>query len=500
MNARNPNGWLPPPRPIYVPPSYDPADSDHMTRWKILLDWAHDDDLKNWLTNEKDIPWEFGNLLTPSSAENFSTDSLIAFYFLGPNPSADDLKAFAETYDFFRYYPVPDRWPAQQASWPDGTTTWIIASYPPLVQNVWNSLDALLTNVVIPKRAALGPLPANQFLDGSGNLTNPIILNYYDDAWIKRVSYPMTLVPQACTAPQWWNLTAGNVGVTIEQWASPTNFWGNRTPLASNDPTGGWYPDGWDFAKGQGAFFDILHAIVAAVSVVLSLTGVGAFVSAFIVAVLTMAVGFAEAASDAISGGNPAGALLNIGSAILSVGTVAAGQLQSLSKPLAKLGQLGLKQLGSLLQTIGTDMTPSHEELNLEQSLALMDQKAAEYGAMDLDRFNAILAVIAGSGGPAVPIAQHGWDTAQYASRDDLLGVGKVYELAFPGAVAALWKLGAQLGTLAKNQGNSLGHALNPYVVSPEVGPKPVALVLSPQANLMNYVRNVLAPRYNIPT
>lgn len=489
-------GWLPPPRPIYVAPSYDPSDSDEITRWKILLDWAHDDDLKNYIANTKMLLWTFGGASAVSGHfDSFPTDSLIAFYFLGPNPTAAQLADFSIKYGGFGYT-QPDPGDPGQVVMVEGGSRTVPSVLPAAWVTVWNGLDAVITNNVVPKRAALGPLPANTFLDDSGNLANPIIINYYDDVWIKRIKYPTSILQSAVTQPQWWNLS----NVVMEQWASSGDLLGNRSPLSSSDPNGGWYPDGWDFAKGSGAFFDVVHAIVSVILLILSATGVGTAVVAIIGAVAAIVLDFIQAAEDAISGGNPAAALLNVGMAILNLGSAEMGALASSSPSLAKLGKLGISELGSILKQVGTNLNPP-EGMNLQDQLNLLQANAPSYGLMTLDHFNALLAIISGDGSVGVPLAQAGWDTSQYASQSDVIGVGKIYEESVPAPAMALWKMGAQLGTLAKAQADQGYQApISPWARASGIRVKALPMILTPQSDLMNYVRYVLAPRYNIPT
>lgn len=502
------NGWLPPPRPMYVPPSYDPNDTDNMTRWKILLDWAHDDDMTNWLKNQgSGILWEFGGApARGGNLTNFPTDTLIAFYFLGRDPSSDQLADFCRTYGMFLDWTVawataPNPGGLQQIVFA-GQTYSIPASLPPDWQAVWDSLDQVITNTVIPKRANLGPLPANNFLADPDQLSDPITIYYYDDVWLKRISYPLLLVSAAATQDRWWAVSVGNTGVKVEQFASgDTDLLGNRGPTYSTDPNGVWIDEGFDFARNSGAFFDVLHAVVAFIVTILSVSGVGAVLAAFIGAVAAIAVDLFQAAVDSLNGGNPGAALVNMGDAILSVGSAELGPLTKGSPALAKLGKVGIQQLGTLLRSVGVDVTPPHQTLNLSDALALLQSKAPYYNAaMTLEHFNALLAFISGNSA-AVPLAQAGWDTAQYASNDDIVGVGKVYEQSFPGPAAALWKMGAQLGALAKAQAAaggvvrfSLGSAMTKLPAHVPIPPP------DPSKDLMNYVRFTLAPRYHIPS
>jgi hypothetical protein len=489
---------------MYVAPSYDPSDTDMVTRWKILLDWAHDDDMKNYVTGQRTMLWQFGGAPAVSGHfNNFPTDTLIAFYFLGPNPSADEIKDFALKYDtFVNVSPDPGD-PGQQVQYPNqGYVSTLPTRLPAAWVTIWHGLDDTITNKVIPKRAALGPLPANTYLDQNGQLADPIVINYYDDQWIKRIKYPLAVLQAASTQDQWWNVGQGMIVPTMEQWASNgTNVWGNRSPAASSDPDAGWYPDGWDFAKGSGAFFDIMHVIVSVLVLVLSATGIGTVVAAFIGAILTIVLDLIQAAETALMNGNPAVALLNIGQAILSVGTAEIGQLASASPALAKLGKVGIAELGTILKQVGTDLSPPHQTLGVGDQLDLLRANAAKYSVMTLDNFNAVLSLVSGNGSVGVPLAQAGWDTSQYASHDDTIGVGLVYQTAFTGPAAALWQMGAQLGTLSKAQANMGLHAFSPWARAPRPLPvKALSFLLTPQADLMNYVRYSLAPRYNIPT
>lgn len=450
--------------------------------------------------------WEFGG--APLSAGNlflFPTDTLIAFYFLGQNPTADQIKDFAQNYDIWTDWSMTSDKAGistQQITF-SGVTYDIPTALPPPWSKMWSELDSLLTNTVIPKRAAVGPLPPNAFLSDPNTLSDPIVLYYYDDVWLKRVSYPLVLAPVAATQDQWWNLAVGQIYVRIEVFASgSTDLLGNRGPTSSTDPNGVWVDEGWDMAKNSGAFFDIVHTIVSVLAMLLSATGIGTVLAAFIVAVLNIAVDLLQAAEDAINGGNPGAALVNIGQAILSVGAAEMGQLQTASPALAKLGKLGISQLGALLMQVGVDTTPSHQTMNFADTLKTLEAKAPQYQSkMTLDAFNALLSVVSGGGGVAIPLAQNGWDTAQYASRQDIIAVGKIYEQAFPGPAAALWKMGAQLGTLGKTQQS--GKALPPGAVqsatmAPHSTITPIAALTSPAAQLMAYVRSTLKPRYHL--
>jgi hypothetical protein len=476
-------GWLPPPRPIFIAPSYDPSDSDTVTRWKILYDWAHDDDLKDFFENKSNfsaqgMTWVIGMAV---SNANINSDAIIAFYFLGATPSTTDITTWYVQYGSLEDLPGGNAAGASQVQ-----AGWLAT---------WTMLDTLITTVVIPKRAALGPLPANSF-PASGN----VVINYYDDTWIKRVTYPgnVSTLTTCSKEDQWWSVA----GVTIEQWGTnSTDMFGNHSPTYSTDPNANWYPDGWDIAENSGAFFDILHAFVAILGVVLSATGVGAVITAFVLAVATIVIDFLQAAVDQLNGGSPAGAFTNIAQAILSVGSAEMASFASSAPALSKLGISALSQLGTTLNQIGTVLHGTTTELTFTESVSTLEQQAMGYGPMTTAHFDAVLALLSTDGSidsPAAALAQQGWDTSQYATDSDVLGVGSIYEQVFPGGSAALWKMGAQLGTLARTQAALGGVTSSPYQTLR--GATDLQFALTPMQDLMGYVTGFLAPRYNIPT
>jgi len=508
-------GWKPPPRPLQTIPSLDPSDTDAVQRWKILLDWIHDDDLYNFITGDSAITAQLGtstSFATGSyvNAQNLPVNAIIDFYFMGPNPTPDKLADMARTWGFLSLSSdpsgaVPAGFSNYQGTWDTITIpSWgggnmpvqvqIPHSLPPEWQKRWSELDALLTNVVIPKRTALGPLPANQFQDGSGNVSDPVVIYYYDDTWIKRISYPQSSITASVQPGEtrWWAVGTGASQPWIEQLHGS-----DGNPTSTSDPDGSFAAEGWDFAAGSGTLDDVLHGIVAALSIVLSIasSAIGAFVAAFILLAATIAVDIIQGIEQSLWGGNAAGALLNIGRAMLAFDASAMTQLSLVAPSAGKLGASGVKLLGTTLQKIGTDYDPTYNP-DLATVLEQLKAKNAEYGPMTQDQFDSVLATL----GTGTEIAQQAWDMAQYASSSDLAGLAKIYGLQPNGAPAqALFTLGAQLGTLSKAQSDS-GYSYNPYsTLGPTVDPSVIrGLIKPPIEDLMTYVTTVLKPRYHL--
>jgi hypothetical protein len=462
-------GWSPPPRPLYVPPSFEPSDPLDVQKWKIILDWFHDDDLYNFITggDAGALLWQFGG--TPAKINpvaSLPVDTLAAFYFLGPAPSADALAAFQES-----SYTVGDTFMSQWSS-------------------VWAKLNDIIVNKVIPKRAFIGPLPTNVFSDETGNLNDPVVIYYYDDKWLKRVSYPLALVQMAATQNKWWSLSAGDQHVAVDMFV---DVQGN--PTSSADPMGMWTGEGWDIKQGSNTIDDVLKVVVAAISALLALTGAGAFVSALFLAIATIVEDIVSYIENSISGGNAAGALLGIGQAILAVGSA---ELTKFSPAIQKLGATGIKMLGGTLTSMGKNLDPTYNP-NLEAALEKLKSTSMTYGPMTRDHFNVILSILSGQQAIGQPIAQAGWDMAQYATTSDLAGIAKVYGYVGHGPTSqALFTLGAQLGTLAKAQREGKG-LMSPYSALGAGVQTGIHMVpLTPMTDLMNYVRTTLQPRYHL--
>jgi hypothetical protein len=505
-------GWKPPPRPLQAVPSFDPSDTDAVQRWKILLDWYHDDDLYNFITGDGAIAAQLGtaqSFKTGSyvSAINLQPNALIDFYFMGPNPTPEKLADMARTWGFLALSSdpsgaVPSGFSSYQGSWDTVTIpSWggnnmpvevqIPHSLPPEWQKRWSQLDALL-GTVVQKRAGLGPLPANQFQDGSGNVSDPVVIYYYDNDWIKRISYPQSSITAAVQPGEnkWWAVGSGTTQPWIDQLQNSS---GN--PTSASDPDGSFAAEGWDFAAGSGTLDDVLHAVVTVLSIVLTVasSALGAFVAAFILLAATIAVDIIQGIEQSLWGGNAAGALLNIGKAMLAFDGSAMTQLSLVTPSAGKLGAAGIKLLGTTLQKIGADFDPTYNP-DLATVLEGLKKANGAYGPMTRDQFDSVLATL----GTGTAIAQQAWDMAQYASSADLAGIAKIYgQVSSP--AQALFTLGAQLGTLSKAQADS-GYSYNPYAaVGPSIDPSIIrGLIKPPIEDLMTYVTTVLKPRYHL--
>jgi hypothetical protein len=511
-HMRNPHGWTQPPRPIEVPPSWLPTDDDTTTRWKILLDWHHDDDLTNLLISWNDkLEQPFGLIPSGIGAQGyatlFSVQMLIDWYQMGPVPSQEDFTYFALNWD------IP--WSAfggpLQTVMVNGTPTPMPVTNPVQMQQAWHDLDDLLTNTVIPKRANLGPLPDNQMWDETtGDLADPIIINYYDDLWIKRITYPKEAWSNAVTASsQWWNdpLHPNNF-LKMEQWGTnSTDVWGSHAPAPITSTDAAWYDDGWDTRKGMGAFWDVAHVVIAVIGVVLSFTGVGAIVDALILTALSLVLSIFQGIEDQLTGGNEGAMIEGIAQAGVALAGQAFGQVSAQIPSIAKIGQAALAAFSTFtLAAAGKDLTSPDPNTGIPPSfgsgIELLEKKAMSYGPMTKDNFDVVLGLLSGNGGIAIPIAQMGWNLAQYATLGEIKAVGKLYELYTTGPVAGLWKLGADLGRISMVQAQNAGVTPGPvYPPSQLIHPSLNVVIptgLTPMQTLMKFVREVLVPRYNL--
>src|SRR5208337_3842463 len=355
-------GWSQPPRPADVVVSFNPRASKRDQARAVLYDYYHDDPLRYWSDNEAVKRCFIGG--QDPRKENHDVLLLIAAY---ENKN----------------HPV---WKCRYS----GTKNHNIGD-----GMHWKDLDRAVQQAITHRRK-LGPLPKSSYD------TNPVVIYYYDNDKMKRITYPMRAVPNALDPVNnsWWAtpqqdnsdaaIAAGLDDIHTRETDDPKKIAAERAnpgwitqqqkqalkaryPWLSDMKSGSagdWSYDGFVYDKdwvGKGIWGTITGAVMAVI------TAIGSAMTAGILAaplgaasaVVTAAV---QAADTAIHAGDFGAALGQLGPALIQAAVAAAGQGAGAAG--FNIPPAALKALGSTLSVIAKDIADAQQK------------KGADFGAM----------------------------------------------------------------------------------------------------------------------
>src|SRR5208337_2906158 len=313
-------GWSQPPRPADVIVSFDPHASKRDQARSVLYDYYHDDPLRYWSDNEAVKRCFIGG--SDPRKENHDPLLLIAAYENKNHPVWKCQASDTKNHDIG-----------------DGMH--------------WNDLDQAVQQA-IAHRKKLGPLPQSSYD------TNPVVIYYYDNDKMKRITYPGQSIPPALNAQnfRWWSWGLGDSSdagkahgmddvhtretdepkkiaverahpgwVTKEQKQALKSQYSWLSDMDSGS-AGDWQSEGpqWDKdVAGTGVIGSITGAILALVSAVLDATGVGAVVGVPLGIATPFIVAAINATDTALHAGDFGAALANLGPALAQAAVSAVG-------------------------------------------------------------------------------------------------------------------------------------------------------------------------------
>ena len=502
-------GWNPPPHPFEIVPPYVTGlgDGDSRTyftgEWEdtatgsyqinavyALLDYVHDDNLINWM-----------------SADNQTQYYMNAFG-SGTGTGGTFNKLLADRGLLVHFYLHPEDWyPGGPKNWSLDASVMQTEGWGPAwseqdVTNRWSDLDKALQGVVA-SRQTMGPLPTNDYAQTD---SSTVVVYYYDTDTLKKQTYPTS-----------------QLGFTGGQANDPTNLrWWAVSGATTQDFDPGsqaWKDEGYDWNKdvGPGTIDTIVQIVAAAIAAVLTITGVGAALAPLVVLVGQLVVDAINLAYSIINNGDELGAVTAFGDTFLKM---AGANLTSISPKIT--GPL-ISAAGAALKMLAKDLDPQINPSSADLSQAIQNVQANINSYTQADEFvtlTLIKQILSGTnvsvaapaddpnglivGGPPVS-----WDTfyagyrfAEFANADQIKAVSGLMGPTWTGAAQALWSMGSRVSVmiLAQKQPGFTPAVTPPWAVASLQAIQVRYVQPTANADLMSYVRNFLAPRYNIPT
>ena len=355
--------------------------------------------------------------------------------------------------------------------WPDGTTPqqvygdfgqapWLLTRLIP--ENVFQELDQAV-RAEIAMRASIGSLPPNSYED-------PVSIYYYDEGLLKRVDYPRADLASGLDPKnlQWWK------GDQIGTWQSAD---GGQT----------WGPEGFAWDKDvAGNVGQIVTYVLAAVSAILTATGVGAAAGAALLALSATIGAWANVVDQSLVGGDVGGAMNGFLQAFAKIaGQSGVGKFMGLDKAKTTALLSTLAKLAPLVQYT------QNAGMGFADAYAYIQAHAATVGGLDNDQINAIATAI---GPDAARVFLAGVQVGQYTTMADVQGVSGL----LPSDTASVFKIGALLGRMQVDTGTIPAppwYALKSALVVPQ---HLQFAMFDPLQDLMNFVRYTLKPRYHL--
>ncbi len=420
-------GWSQPPRPADVAVSFDPRASKRDQARSVLYDYYHDDPLRYWSDNE----------------------AVKRCFIGGKDPRKEDHDPLL----LIAAYENPNHrvWQCQYSDTQN--------------HNVgtgmhWRDMDKAVQRAIAHRRK-LGPLPKSSYD------TNPIVIYYYDSDKMKRITYPLSAVPQALDPHnnRWWapaiagdksdaGKAAGLDDVHTLETQDPSKIaverqnpgWTTRAkkeelkkakyPHMShmgNGSAGDWDDEGFTWDKdvaGTGVVGSITGAILALVSAVLDATGIGAVVGVPLGIATPFIVAAINATDTALHAGDFGAALANLGPALAQAAISAAGKGAGAAG--FNIPPAALKALSGTVSTIANDVARGQEKkLEFGEIWAEVAKKAQSYGKIGDDEVEAIAHMLGGPGGkgsPAGHVFIQGYLAGKFLDMPALKGIAKILQ------------------------------------------------------------------------
>ncbi len=449
-------GWSQPPHPIDVIPSFDPTASHAQQARDILYDYYHDDAVRSWV-DDGNVKHAFG----VKEKEDYDPTQLIEAY---ENPR----------------HKV---WSYRQG------------------RNTWAEMNRAVKGA-IARRTKLGPLPKSSYN------TDPVVIYYYDNDWMKKITYPRTDLPDALHPDDksWWK--HGHIGTF--QSADPKQIAAERAkpggPDAQGHDQGGgkWGNEGFSWDKDVvGNVQAIVSVLMEVVGTVLQvIPGVGTSIGTALMIGGAIVASIAGAIDDAFSGRDNAGALAGIAKGLLAAATAGLKAESGIQIP-----PEALKALSGTVDMISVEVDKGQKKrLNYTEIWNGIVAQAQKYGKLGDKEAHAIAVVLGENTAGHVFIQGH--TAGKLADPPTIAAIAKILEgmLTFGGdpKIINIFLLGAGLGHLtAHQQGLKRGviRIKGEFEVSGDVtGQIILTNAQSAKDDLDAFVAWKLKPRYSLST
>ena len=461
-------GWSPPPHPVDVVVSFNPHASKKEKAAAVLLDYYHDNALRSW-----------------------ADDGNVKQCFIGgssPKKEDHDPLLLVAAYE----NPHHKIWQCAGLRWKD--------------------LDDAVQGA-IARRMKLGPLPKPSYD------TNPIVIYYYDNDAMKRITYPLLSVPDAlnpanASGARYWamysgpgddaSVDAGLDKVHTLQTADPRKIrierenpgWKNKAALkkilakyasefqhSGDCPTckgtlgmgsiqagsaGGWDDEGFDWDRdvaGTGIVGSITGAILALVSAVLTATGVGAVVGVPLGIATPLIVAAINDLDIGLHTGDFGAGIAGLATAIAQAATSGAGQAGISLPPAA------MKALASTVTSVAASVRAGEQKkLDFGQ---IWTDTAKQVQGMKFgdDEAIAIAKMLTGQGPAAGHVFIQGYLAGKFLDMKSIEAIAKLLKAMAVFAdprIINLGLLGMGFGHLARSQGRKTFSPTHPSSVTPK--------------------------------
>ena len=385
-------GWTPPPHPIEVMPNFDPKSSRAEQARAVIMDYLHDDNLRNWF-DKGEVTSAFG----VKHKEDYDPSQLIAAYENKNSPIWKKLGGHPET--------------------------------------SWKEFDKNVS-LAIAKRKKLGKLPKASY-DKS-----PIRIYYYDDDRMKAVEYAReNLGPMMDPNNHYY-------------WRDPhTKTYETQDPAAiererqkpGNLEKNGWGGEGFSWDKDvPGQFGQILTSTLQVLGFVLTATGYLAVVGSALTQASPYIGTLAGMADDAFQGNDNSKAVAAISKMVLAVANKGLGEVAGVELP-----PVAMQALGTGVDALGQQIAAGQKEhLDYTGIWSNIVKKAGSFTKIGDKEAQAIEKILGETSAGSTFIK--GYQTGKIS---DLSTIDAISKLFLNQANANVWMLGAGMGQLAVHQG-----------------------------------------------
>lgn len=478
-------GWSQPPRPADVVASFDPHASKQDQARAVLFDYYHDDPLRYWSDNEAVKRCFIGG----SDPRKENHDPLLL------------IQAYENPHD-----PI---WNCH------GTGM------------SWHEMNDAVQQA-IAHRKKLGPLPKSSYD------TDPVVIYYYDNDKMKRITYPgLSIVPALNTGNnRWWawgmgdgsdaGKAAGKDDVHTRETDDPKKIqverehpgWitkADKQKLKAKYPwlsdmesgsAGDWQSEGSQWDKdiaGTGVIGSITGAILALVSAVLDVTGFGAILGIPLGIATPFIVAAINATDTALHAGDIGAAMANLGPALIQA------SIQAVAKG-ASAG--GVKIPPAILQAAGTAVSAISKDVQAAQQKNQDDfgkiwdsvaKKAKSYGKLGDKEAEAIAHVLSGKTPAAGHVFIQGYLAGKLLDSKQMAGLAKVlrsYATFADPRIINIALLGMGIGHLTQAQQKSPISRIFPHAAHGEFAA--LGDGRTAKDDLRDFIQHELLPRYAV--
>jgi hypothetical protein len=418
-------GWSPPPHPIDFVASFDPRASKRDQARAVLNSYLYDNDTRDW-ADDGTVKSAFGSTKKPiQKKEDYDPAMLIAAY---ENPQS----------------PV-----------------WRVHGG----RNSWNELDKAVQKA-IAKRTKLGPLPKSNYE------SDPVVIYYYDNDRMKKITYPRMSIPVALNPQnlQWWRWGMGpqddaskKKGIddihTFEtqdpksiaaERAQPGFFGGSDHPNAAG--TGGhWHDEGFDAGKDLPGNMGVISSTMMQVigTVLEVIPGVGTAIGSTLIMAAPYVQQIANMVDVTVAGGDNAAALAGISKMLVAAASAGLKYGAGVNVP-----PMAVQALGVTIDQVSQSVDAAQKQkLDFASMWTKVAKKAASFGKLDDTAAHVIATVLGEDVAGKVFLAGH-----QAGKLADLPTVAAIAKIVQPmGAftdpkITNLFLLGAGIGHISQVQ------------------------------------------------